>query len=210
MLSQVQEALRGVLGSEVGAEQPLMEAGLDSLGAVELKNSLEGRLGVQLPGTLVFDYPTTAALAGYLEGVVPAGLADGDEDEGWLSGSASEDAEAWSGAIALRGQQATGLPAGYVLALTGASSRSACGAALSSAPVDGITVIPYEHWDVDALGSTALPARFGGFLQGTDLFDVSAFGLSSTEAELMDAQQRMLLESSFEVRTEQPPAPCAA
>jgi len=44
----------------------MLAAGLDSLGAVELRNSLEGSLQVQLPGTLVFDYPTISALQQFL------------------------------------------------------------------------------------------------------------------------------------------------
>ena len=38
--SQVMAAVSDVLGSDVGADDPLMDAGLDSLGAVELKNTI--------------------------------------------------------------------------------------------------------------------------------------------------------------------------
>ena len=64
---QVAETIAGVLGSTVGEDEPLMDAGLDSLGAVELRNGLSGTVGVELPSTLVFDYPSVGALAGFLE-----------------------------------------------------------------------------------------------------------------------------------------------
>ena len=35
-----------------------MDAGLDSLSGVELKSQLETEFGVELPETVVFDYPT--------------------------------------------------------------------------------------------------------------------------------------------------------
>jgi NADPH:quinone reductase-like Zn-dependent oxidoreductase/acyl carrier protein len=66
----VYSAVKSVLGLSVGQDDALMAAGLDSLSAVELRNSLETLVGVSLPGTLVFDYPTVNGLASYLSSVV--------------------------------------------------------------------------------------------------------------------------------------------
>ena len=49
---------------------PLMEAGLDLLGAVELRNALQSRFNVQLPATVVIDYPSVNALSAFLATVV--------------------------------------------------------------------------------------------------------------------------------------------
>jgi acyl carrier protein len=162
--AQVQEAISSIVGGSVSPDEPLMAAGLDSLGAVELKNSLEGRLGVQLPGTLVFDYPTASALTGYLEEVLPA-------DESEASGATDDDdASSVASATAM-------VPGGLeavsphtqnsVVVVLGVSSRSASDAVLSMAPTDAISVVPLDHWNVDLLNRGAnLPARFGGFLTG--------------------------------------------
>ena len=52
--------------SQVASQQPLMEAGLDSLAAVELRNQLASRFSVDLSPTLSFDFPTAAALASHI------------------------------------------------------------------------------------------------------------------------------------------------
>jgi acyl carrier protein len=53
VMSLVHSCVQEVLGAAVGEDEPLMAAGLDSLGSVELRNSLESRLGMRLPPTLV-------------------------------------------------------------------------------------------------------------------------------------------------------------
>ena len=47
-----------------------MEAGVDSLGAVELRNALGTRFGVELPATVTLDFPSIAALSAHLATVV--------------------------------------------------------------------------------------------------------------------------------------------
>ena len=55
----------------LGTSQKILswaQAGLDSLGAVELRNAIAARFGVALPATVAFDFPTASALAGYVRG----------------------------------------------------------------------------------------------------------------------------------------------
>jgi NAD(P)-dependent dehydrogenase (short-subunit alcohol dehydrogenase family)/acyl carrier protein len=75
---QVAELLALEGPAQVKPHQRLFDLGLDSLLALELRTHLAGLLGVSLPSTLLFNYPTVAALAEYLVSVVP-GLMEEDE-----------------------------------------------------------------------------------------------------------------------------------
>ena len=67
VLPLVRSTVQRVLGQSIVADdQPLMEAGLDSLGAVELHAELGTVFQLEMPATLTFDYPTIAALATYI------------------------------------------------------------------------------------------------------------------------------------------------
>ncbi|WP_342802288.1 phosphopantetheine-binding protein, partial [Nocardia sp. No.11] len=47
-------------------DKPFSDLGFDSLGVMEFRNRLKTAVGLQLPATAMFDYPTPEALAGFV------------------------------------------------------------------------------------------------------------------------------------------------
>ncbi|MEM7499798.1 MAG: SDR family NAD(P)-dependent oxidoreductase, partial [Pseudomonadota bacterium] len=77
-------AVMGGSAAEVAPRRTFKELGFDSLMAVELRGALAKRLGLSLPATLIFDFPTAAELIDHLRARLAAtapevGDAHGDD-----------------------------------------------------------------------------------------------------------------------------------
>jgi myxalamid-type polyketide synthase MxaE and MxaD len=80
VLSHVAEVLGEDAGAEVAPDQGFFELGMDSVMSVSLRGRLERSLGVDLPATLAFEFPTTRALTRHVLDLIAPPTADPDID----------------------------------------------------------------------------------------------------------------------------------
>ena len=190
-LDTVLEMARRTSGTSIDADAPLMEAGIDSLGAVELRNQLQRAVGenAALSSTLMFDHPTARQVALHLDDNRPMAT-DGDV----LS---HVPAPAWDASQVEIAGTSGALPRG-VSSQAALRSMSHCGH-------DLLCVIPSLRWDVDEAANdlrgsppgVASRVRHGSFLCDAELFEKGFFTVSAAEASAMDPQQRQLLERGY-------------
>ena len=67
-IEAVETAVRGcvqsIIGTAVALSTPVMEAGVDSLGATELQRALSEHLSTEFEATLLFDHPSIDSIVG--------------------------------------------------------------------------------------------------------------------------------------------------
>ncbi|WP_345598302.1 acyl carrier protein, partial [Streptomyces marokkonensis] len=178
--SQVAIVLGHASGDAIAAGQAFKELGFDSLTALELRNRLVSATGLRLPATLVFDYPSPAAMADFL---LAEALGTVEEITVGATVAVADDEP-----IAI-----VGMSCRYPGAVAGPDDLWR----LVASGGDGISGFPTDRgWDVAGLFDSdpsqvgTSYAAEGGFLYDASQFDAGFFGISPREALAMDPQQR--------------------
>ncbi|MEU5306544.1 type I polyketide synthase [Streptomyces noursei] len=192
LLALVTEKAATVLGHAdhdlLEPDLPFRDLGFDSLTAVDLRNQLTAETGLTLPATLVFDHPNPAALAAHLRAQ--------------LLGEASDSAAPVAAPVALGADDDAIVIVGMACRYPGGVTSPEDLWQLVGDEVDAVGDFPTDRgWDLAALAGDG-PGRSataqGGFLYDATDFDPGLFGISPREALVMDPQQRILLETSWE------------
>jgi acyl carrier protein len=79
--TELAKAVGSRSAAELPPDRPFDQLGFDSLTAIELRNGLARAVGRRLPSTLLFDYPTTTAVAEFLHAELGFGTADPVSDQ---------------------------------------------------------------------------------------------------------------------------------
>ena len=180
----IKEVCSELLPSSATVDQPLMEAGLDSLGAVELTKRLGEQLKTDLGETVIFDFPTMRQLAAHLQPAAPLQASPAC----LLAPSSALGCSITVTALSLK------LPVGLE------SLCAHCEASASSTSV--IEPVPASRWthvyNILPEGQDVKHRcmAYGGFMARAHHFDNRQFAVSPIEAYAMDPQQRLLVEQS--------------
>jgi polyketide synthase PksN len=198
---------------KIDPQAAMEKYGIDSILAVRLTNQLEKSFG-SLSKTLFFEYQTIAALAGYFIKSHPGALREKldlrrDEPEE-APRAASEPRKAAPARRSKKRFRGASAVEPREIAIVGLAGRYPQANDLREfwrnlqAGRDCITEIPLERWDharffdpdPDKGGKSY--SKWGGFIADVDKFDPLFFGISPKEAELIDPQERLFLETAWE------------
>lgn len=219
---KIKKLLAGVLyldNFNFDEDQPLLNLGLDSILAIELVKKLNESFQVNLKTSHLYSYPTVGKLIAYLKTIT------GDRNE-QLCGTPrngtvlpsetpmkSKKPETFDQTVAVAtalpeiaaiGEKTTGGIAiiGFSGRFPGADNPDQFWNNLING-VESVTEVPADRWDVNRYFDPEPRApyqiynKWGGFLEEADRFDPLFFGITPLEAEIMDPQQRLVLEEAW-------------
>ncbi|WP_338551792.1 SDR family NAD(P)-dependent oxidoreductase [Paenibacillus sp. KS-LC4] len=209
--------------SRLDAVAPLEQYGIDSVLVMKLTNELEKTFG-SLPKTLFFEYQNLRDLAGYFLESHRAQLVrlTGDEEQAQDAAPVRKpvvkETQGQKELTSRRRQrfasmthvQERGANSRQDVAIIGVSGRYPGARNLQEywdnlrEGKDSITEIPSERWDhslyfdPDKSKPGKTNSKWGGFIDGVDQFDPLFFNISPREAEIMDPQERLFMQTVYE------------
>lgn len=201
LLRNTQQVFSRVLGYEdiesLDSNRPFSDIGIDSLVSVEIKNKLSEILGINLPISLLYDYPSLGRLIDFLLKKVNHELDDRDVPRMSLSSDVSD--------VVNEADKES------EVAIIGLSCRFPGGVdspdkfwQLMLDRVDAIGEFSNHRWDVDRFyekGSKKpgkMYCKSAGLIDGAYSFDNEFFGISNGEVNALDPHHRVMLELSWE------------
>jgi acyl transferase domain-containing protein/acyl-CoA synthetase (AMP-forming)/AMP-acid ligase II/acyl carrier protein len=176
---------------ELDLQAPLADYGLSSVIAVRLSGDLQDWLNLPLDPTLLYDYPSIAALTQVLVRL-----------KSNANSAVSKTASISAPQKRRRRSDSEIAVIGIGCRFPGANNPEEYWQLLVNNG-NAITEVPSDRWDVNAFYDPTAGApgkmntRWGGFIQDVDRFDANFFGISGREAAMMDPQQRLLLEVTW-------------
>ncbi|MTI25795.1 non-ribosomal peptide synthetase, partial [Fulvivirga kasyanovii] len=186
---------------EIEESRIIGEYGFDSISYTEFSVALNNKFGTKITPTLFFECNTIAHIAQYIK----------DQTNGKQSVKVAPVRKGIENASETKVQERE-IKADYKpgdVAIVGMSGRYAKSDNLQAfwehlmAGEDLVSEVPPSRWDWKKYfgdpgkedGKTN--SKWGSFINEVDKFDASFFGLSPRESELMDPQQRILLELAW-------------
>jgi acyl carrier protein len=196
LLSYVRETASAVSGGDVSSSSLFLNEGIDSLIAVEFSNILGAKLGVDLPSTLLYDFPTPEDVVSHLQ--------ERHDDEEKIGQTCfgpirtkMDDNEQLH--IYIR-NAAYNFPNPRLLPYEHLERDWVAGRDLQG-------LVPLSRWEMDGtydpqarIGCSY--TRFGTWIEHPDIFDRDLFAILPQESVTLDPQARILLELTFECKTQ--------
>ncbi|MFL0800592.1 MAG: SDR family NAD(P)-dependent oxidoreductase [Agarilytica sp.] len=177
---------------EFESDRPLMEMGLDSGDLLTLGETLESLFSLPFSSTFFFEFNTSEKIVKYIE-----------EQLGLLSSASVGQADANSSSKKALNESQLG-----DVAIVGVSCKLPGGIETKEEFWDflvseesAISALPKNRWrwpDGIEPSSNHEGIDRGGFVSGIDEFDAEFFRISPRESELMDPQQRIMLQLSWQ------------
>ena len=206
----VEELVISILGvhrsKNFSVEKSLMDMGFDSLDLMKLKAQLSARLATELDSTFFFENSNVDSITHALKEKSRKKAKSEQNTEPTKKWSRSDSSKHVDNPSSL--SQSNGV-ANEAIAIIGIGCRypgdvdsaESLWSMLEKAE-DGIGSIPLSRWDTALYNkeesSNHINSTEGGILNNIDQFAAAFFGISPREANLLDPQQRILLEVSYQ------------